>query len=113
MKALPSKAHSKSIVEELRGADIGQFRRGIEAARTAFDDGRRSGLTMKQRGEAMRRYSEALRKHAGLLEHLAECEAGAVRGSQIMGPQVHIPLRMTHEIIDMFLTLPEHEENPM
>ena len=68
---------------------------------------------MKQRGEAMRRYSDALKKRADKLKELAIAEAGCPVGSQVMGAQVHAPLRMTDEIIDMFLTLPEFDQNPL
>lgn len=68
---------------------------------------------MKQRGEVMRRYAEALRKHADRLKELAILEAGCPVSSTVMGAQVHAPLRMTDDIVDMFLKLPEHEENPL
>ncbi|MBV1690505.1 aldehyde dehydrogenase family protein [Novosphingobium sp. G106] len=103
----------ESVVAELRGVSTGQVAKAIAAARTSFDDGRWSGLTMKQRGETMRRYAEALRKRAGALHEFAITEAGCPVSSTVMGAQVHAPLRMTDEIVDMFLTLPEHEENPL
>lgn len=103
----------ESVVAEVVGGSAGQFNRAIEAARTAFDDGRWSGLSMKQRGEIMRRYAEALRKRADKLREFAILEAGCPVSSTVMGAQVHAPLRMTDDIIDMFLTLPEHEENPL
>ena len=89
------------------------MRGAIGAARRVFDDGAWSGLTMKQRAAAMRRYSEALKKRADRLRELAILEAGCPVASTVMGAQVHAPLRMTDEIIDMFLTLPESEENPL
>ena len=97
----------------MTGASVGQVSQAIQAARTAFDDGRWSGLTMRQRGDVMRRYAEALRKRADKLKELAILEAGCPVSSNVMGAQVHAPLRMTDDIIDMFLTLPEHEENPL
>ncbi|MBW8753669.1 MAG: aldehyde dehydrogenase family protein [Sphingomonadales bacterium] len=103
----------ESVVAELNGVSTAQVARAIAAARTSFDDGRWSGLTMKQRGETMRRYAEALRGHADRLRELAILEAGCPASSTVMGAQVHAPLRMTDDIIDMFLTLPEHEENPL
>jgi len=68
---------------------------------------------MKQRAETMTRYAEALRKRADTLRHLAITEAGCPASSTVMGAQVHAPLRMTDEIVDMFLRLPELEENPL
>ena len=104
---------TEEIFDERAGASIDQVRQAIAAARTAFDDGRWSGLTMKQRGETMRRYGEALRKHADRLKELAIREAGCPVSSTVMGAQVHAPLRMTDDIIDLFLRLPEIEENPL
>src|SRR5690349_17325008 len=66
----------ESVVAELNGVSTAQVARAIAAARTSFDDGRWSGLTMKQRGETMRRYAEALRGHADRLRELAILEAG-------------------------------------
>jgi aldehyde dehydrogenase (NAD+) len=95
------------------GASLDQFADAISAARRSFDSGVWSGLSMKERGGIMRRYSEALRKRADRLKELAILEAGCPVNSTVMGAQVHAPLRMTDEIIDMFLTLPEFEENPL
>ena len=103
----------ESIVAEVTGASPAQFAAAIAAARSSFDSGVWSGLSMKQRAETMHRYSEALKKRADRLKELAITEAGCPVSSTVMGAQVHAPLRMTDEIIDMFLTLPEFEENPL
>jgi hypothetical protein len=68
---------------------------------------------MKERGAAMTRFGEALRGHEARLRELAVTEAGCPINSTVMGAQVDAPLRMTDEIIDMFLKLPELEENPL
>jgi aldehyde dehydrogenase (NAD+) len=104
---------TEEVFDERAGASAAQVEQAIAAARTAFDDGRWSGLTMQQRGEAMRRYGQALRRHADRLKELAIREAGCPVSSTVMGAQVHAPLRMTDEIIDLFLRLPEIEENPL
>lgn len=103
----------ESIVAEVAGCSADQVDRAIGAARRSFDDGSWSGLSMKQRGEVMRRYADALRGHADRLKELAILEAGCPVSSTVMGAQVHAPLRMTDDIVDMFLRLPEHEENPL
>lgn len=99
------------MVAEVTGASAAQAEAAIAAARTSFDSGVWSGLTMPQRAEIMRRYSEALKKRADTLRDLAIAEAGCPVSSTVMGAQVHAPLRMTDEIIDMFLALPEIEDN--
>jgi aldehyde dehydrogenase (NAD+) len=103
----------ESIVAELVGVSVAQIDKAIGAARRTFDDGTWSGLSMKQRGEIMRRYAEALRGHAERLKELAILEAGCPVNSTVMGAQVHAPLRMTDDIVDIFLKLPEHEENAL
>jgi aldehyde dehydrogenase (NAD+) len=103
----------ESCVAELRGVSSAQTDAAIASARRAFDDGAWSGLSMKERAAIMTRYGEALRKRADRLKELAILEAGCPVSSNVMGAQVHAPLRMTDEIIDMFLRLPEVEENPI
>jgi len=103
----------ESTVAEVASCSAAQVDKAIGAARRVFDDGSWSGLSMKQRGEVMRRYAEALRGHADRLKELAILEAGCPVSSTVMGAQVHAPLRMTDDIVDMFLKLPEHEENPL
>ena len=103
----------ESIVAEFAGVSAAQVDAAIGSARRAFDAGLWSGLSMKQRAEVMRRFAEALRSRADRLKELAILEAGCPVNSTVMGAQVHAPLRMTDEIIDMFLKLPELEENPL
>lgn len=103
----------ESSIAEVASCTGAQADKAIGAARRAFDDGVWSGLSMKQRGEVMRRYAEALRKHADRLKELAILEAGCPVSSTVMGAQVHAPLRMTDDIVDMFLRLPEQEDNPL
>jgi aldehyde dehydrogenase (NAD+) len=103
----------ESIVAEVTGVSAAQADAAIAAARRAFDSGAWSGLTMKQRAAAMTRYGEALRKRADKLKECAILEAGCPVSSTVMGAQVHAPLRMTDEIIDLFLRLPEEEANPL
>lgn len=103
----------ESVVAELTGVSAAQVDAAIGSARRAFDDGRWGGLSAKRRAEALRRYGEALRGRADRLRELAVAEAGCPVNSSVMNAQVHAPLRMTDEIIDFFLSLPEIEENPI
>ncbi|MAC59330.1 MAG: aldehyde dehydrogenase, partial [Novosphingobium sp.] len=103
----------ESVVAEVQGVSAAQADAAIGAARRAFDDGGWSGLSMKERAVYMTRYGEALRKRADVLKDCAIREAGCPTSSTVMGAQVHAPLRMTDEIIDLFLRLPQQEENPL
>ena len=103
----------ESVVDTVTGVSQQQAVAAIVAARRAFDEGGWPGLSMKERAKFMTRYGEALRKRADRLKECAILEAGCPVSSNVMGAQVHAPLRMTDEIIDLFLRLPEHEENPI
>lgn len=103
----------ESLVTEVSGASLAQVDAAIGAARASFDSGVWSAMPAKQRGAMLTRYGEALRKRADRLKELAILEAGCPASSTVMGAQVHAPLRMTDEIIDLFLRLPEQEENPL
>lgn len=97
----------------MQGVSAAQADAAIAAARTSFDSGAWSGLSMKERATAMTRFAEAMRARADWLKECAVNEAGCPVSATVMGAQVHTPLRMTDEIVDMFLRLPEHEENPL
>lgn len=103
----------ESVVAEVTGVSAAQADAAIGAARRAFDAGVWSGLSMKERAAIMTRFGEAMCKRADWLKECAILEAGCPASSTVMGAQVHAPLRMTDEIIDMFLRLPAHEENPL
>jgi aldehyde dehydrogenase (NAD+) len=103
----------ESIVSVVVGLSIDQFELAVRAARQAFDDGRWSSLSHKERAQIMRAFGPALRRHTRRLMELAVNEAGCPLSSTVMHEQVHAPLRMTEEIIDRFLALPEVTRNPL
>lgn len=61
----------------------------------------------------MRRYAAALARRADRLRELAVLEAGCPVSSSVMGAQVATPLRHAAEVVDLYLSLPEIEENPL
>ena len=103
----------ETVVAEVTGVSARQTESAIAAARRAFDDGGWSTMPVKERAAMLTRYGEALRKRADKLKELAILEAGCPVNSTVMGAQVHAPLRMTDEIIDMFLKMPEFDQNPL
>lgn len=103
----------ESVIAEVVGVSAAQADAAIGAARQAFDSGAWSGLSMKERAKVMTRFGEAMRKRADFLKKCAIEEAGCPVSATVMGAQVHAPLRMTDEIIDLFLRLPQQEENPL
>ncbi|WP_395391982.1 aldehyde dehydrogenase family protein [Novosphingobium sp. BL-8A] len=101
----------ESLVAQVTGVSADQVEAAISAARRAFDSGEWSGLTMKERGAAMLRFADAMAARADRLKDLAVREAGCPVSSTVMGAQVASPLRMAREIVEMFLRLPEIEDN--
>lgn len=103
----------ESIVATLNGLSLAQVEQAIVSSRRAFDNSSWSGLSMRQRADAVRLLGVALNKRSEELTNLAVNEAGCPRASSTMFAQVKTPLRQINEIIDLFLSLPEFEENPL
>ncbi|MET0269430.1 MAG: aldehyde dehydrogenase family protein [Sphingomonas sp.] len=103
----------ESIVATLPGVSPAQVAAAIRAARQAFDNGAWAGTAVGERAAILRRYVAALAARTDRLRDLAMAEAGCPIGSSVMHAQVGTPLRHGNDIIDLFLTLPEHEENPV
>jgi len=92
---------------------LAQVHAAIASARAAFDDGRWSGLPRADRVATMRKFATALDARAERFRELAYTEAGCPVSSGVMGAQVATPLRHAHEACDLYLALPEIEENPL
>jgi aldehyde dehydrogenase (NAD+) len=103
----------ESVVATLKGLSIAQVQAAIRAARAAFDRGPWSGMSAQDRGAVLRRFVAALAARAGRASDLVVLESGCPRVSGTMKAMVDMPLRHAREVIDLFLTLPEYEENPL
>lgn len=103
----------ESVVARLTGLSLPQVSHAIASARHTFDARTWSGLPIKERAVIVRRFGDALVKRADALIDLAVAEAGCPRASSTMMAQARTPLKQINEIIDLFLTLPEMEENPL
>lgn len=101
------------MVDTVTSVSLKQASQAVAAARRVFDQGAWSGLSMKERAKVMTRFGEAMRSREDRLRKLAVDEAGCPISSFVMMAQVDAPLRMTDDIIDMFLKLPEIEDNPV
>ncbi|HEX7871403.1 MAG TPA: aldehyde dehydrogenase family protein [Sphingobium sp.] len=102
-----------SFVDSFPGLSLEQVDSAIRAARRSYESGVWSGLPVRERADILHRYTDALAKRADRLTEYAVAEAGCPRSSSVMYAQVATPLRQAHETIDLFLTLPEVEENPI
>ena len=102
-----------STLAQLSGASVAQVEQAIVAARRAFDDGGWSELPTQARADMLRRYIDALGQHANAIVDLVSAEAGCPKHAPVMNSQVAVPLRQAGDIIDLFLSLPETEDNPL
>ena len=103
----------ESIVDTVVGLSVGQVEQAVTAARRSFDDGRWRGLPATERARILRRFGEAMAARTDRYRTLAVLEAGCPVSSSVMMAQVDAPIRQTFEIIDLFLSLPEFEDNPL
>ncbi len=70
-------------------------------------------MTREARAAIMRKYAEALATRADRIKELAVLEAGCPVSSSVMFAQVQTPIRHAAEIVDLYLSLPEIEDNPL
>ena len=103
----------ESIVATLRGLSAAQIQVAIRAARTAYDNGQWSEMPGSERATLLRRFVAALASRAARLTDLVVAEAGCPRTSGTMRAQVSLPLRHGQDIIDLFTTLSDFEDNPV
>jgi aldehyde dehydrogenase (NAD+) len=103
----------ESVVATLKGLSIAQVQAAIRSARAAFDRGPWSGMSVQDRVAVLRRFVAALAARAARASDLVVLESGCPRASGTMKAMVDMPLRHAREVMDLFLTLPEYEENPL
>jgi aldehyde dehydrogenase (NAD+) len=100
-------------IAEVAGASEAQVEAAIGAARQAYDSNVWSGLPAIERAQVLRRMMAYLKDQRARLIDLAVREAGCPISSGTMMAQVDSPLKHGLDTIDLFLKLPEIEENPL
>jgi aldehyde dehydrogenase (NAD+) len=103
----------ESIVATLTGLSPQQIQSAIRSSRATYDEGRWSGMPVRERAVILRRFMAALASRAGRITDLIVAESGCPRTSGTLRSTVSVPLRHGEEIIDLFMTLPEYEDNPV
>jgi aldehyde dehydrogenase (NAD+) len=104
---------TEEVLAEVAGASPAQVEAAIAAARRAYDSGVWSGLPAAERAAALRKLLAWLTSQRERLVDLAVREAGCPISSGTMAAQVDTPLAQGLGVIDLFLKLPEIEENPL
>lgn len=95
------------------GVSTDQVEAAILAARRAFDSGIWSDRPAAERATILRRFIAALESRSDALVDIITREAGCPRHTHSMVMQVAQPLRQASEVVDLFLSLPETEDNPV
>ncbi len=101
------------VFARLPGLDTGQIEAAIHCARTAYDSGVWSGLPANDRAAALGRFVGALAARREWITDLVVREAGCPRHSGVMMAQVLAPLKQAGDTLQLYLSLPEVEENPL
>lgn len=97
----------------LRGASEAQVDQAIGAARRAADAGLWSGLPRAERVAIVRRFLDALEARADAIEAMVRREGGLPVNSVITPVQLRMPVATAHGQLDLYLTLPESESQPL
>ena len=103
----------ESIVATFPGLSADQVQAAIRSSRDTYDSGSWSEMPIRERATVLRRFAGALASRANRLTDLVVAEGGCPRTSGTMRAMVSLPLRHALDIIDLFTTLPEFEDNPV
>jgi aldehyde dehydrogenase (NAD+) len=104
---------TEEVFAEFPGLSADQTVQAILSARRAFDSGVWSELAPQDRGAILGRFLDALGKRVPELTDVIMREAGCPRHSPSMQSQIQGPLKISADLIKLYLSLPETEENPI
>ena len=104
---------TEAEIASFSGLSAAQVEDAILAARRAFDTGPWSTMPAQARAEMLGRFIAALGKRRDWLVDTIMREAGCPRATPSMSSQIDVPLGQGPEILSLFLSLPETDENPL
>jgi aldehyde dehydrogenase (NAD+) len=104
---------TEEVIAEVDGASQAQVEAAVAAARQAFDSGDWSERPAAERAETVRKLLGYLAAQRERLIDLSIREAGCPVSSGTMYMQVAGPLQQGLDITELYLRLPEFEENPL
>ena len=119
-KAVPGEGEAITVINPssgevtvtFPGASLSQFAQAIGQARAIFDKGEWPGLPAAERVAILRRFLALMVGRADELRSLIVTETGCPIKSFALGAQVDSPLNQMTAMLDLYLKLPEIEENP-
>lgn len=104
---------SGEVAVTFPGASLEQFRQAIASARKAADEGSWAAMKQADRVAILRRFVAELAGQAAAMKSLIVLETGVPISSFALEAQVGSPLRQMEGMLDLYLKLPEIEENPL
>jgi aldehyde dehydrogenase (NAD+) len=104
---------SGGITTRLPGASIEQFREAIATARATADKGQWAGMDAVDRISVLRRFLKLLGERSEDFKSLMITETGVPIKSFALEAQVGSPLRQMAAMFELYLKLPQIEENPL
>jgi aldehyde dehydrogenase (NAD+) len=104
---------SGGVTTRLPGASIAQFRQAIASARATADEGQWAAMEPSERVAVLRRFLRLLSDRADNLKSLIVTETGVPVKSFALEAQVGSPLRQMAAMLDLYMKLPQVEENPL
>jgi len=104
---------TSEVFASLPGLSEAQFDAAILSARNAYDSGIWSQMAAADRAAVLVKFVRALTERSSVITDLIVREAGCPRHSGVMKSQVMGPLKHANDVIKLYLSLPEIEENPL
>ncbi|GIX30609.1 MAG: aldehyde dehydrogenase [Porticoccaceae bacterium] len=104
---------SGSELARFPGLSPTQIESAVAAAREAFEESPWPRLAPRERVERVGALVAALHRRADTIAERIVAEAGCPRTSHAMAMQVEVPLAHARQIAELYLRLPEVEDNPL
>jgi aldehyde dehydrogenase (NAD+) len=104
---------TEEIFDERTGLSGAQTEQAILTARQAFDHGDWPHLSPHERVAKLTAFIDALTRRMPELTELIMREAGCPKAGNAMMSQTRMPLKISADLLTLYLSLPESEENPI
>ncbi len=104
---------SGEVAATFPGASLDQFRQAIASARNAVDKGEWAAKKPAERVALLRNFLLHLKDQTEAMKSLIGLETGVPVKSFALEAQVGSPLRQMEAMLDLYMKLPEIEENPL
>lgn len=115
-KGTPVKVFNPStgeVAASFSGASLDQFKAAIASARQAADQGDWAAMKQADRVAILRRFLAYLVEQSEAVNSLIVMETGAPVSGFVLQAQVSGPLQQMESMLELYMKLPEIEDNPL